>query len=498
MQASKLDPCTPVLVGAGQVVGRDPADAQSLEPVVMMADALRLAGQDCGAGERLLRRADSVRCVPVIGWPYGDAAALVAEDLGATPRETVQSCAVGGDGPQRLINETARMIAAGQTDVALIAGAEAVAALRTSAAPAWRRQAGDVRPTRELDERREPVNETERVAGVALPVVMYALIESAVRARAGAGRDAHLSAIARLWSRFSQVAAANPFAWIRRAYTPEEIATPSSGNRLVADPYTKLLTANIQVNLGTGLILTSARAATDAGVPSDRWVFIHSGAQAQDEWHVSERRSLAASPAIRAVGRAVLEHAGLTIDEVAHIDLYSCFPSAVQVAAAELGLSIDDPDRPLTVTGGLTFAGGPGNNYTAHAIATLVQRLRDSPGEHGLATAVGWYLTKHAVGVYSCRPPRRGFESLHPHIQHPAPLRAQRTYAGPASVEAYTVTYARDGAPEALILAAIAPDGQRVLTRTADPDAIEELSSSDPTGRCVTIDTETGSLAASS
>jgi acetyl-CoA C-acetyltransferase len=482
----KIDPRTPVIVGAGQVVRRDPADAQSVEPVAMMADALRLAAQDSG-GARLLRRADSVRCVPVIAWPYRDAAAILAEDLDAMPRETVQSSAIGGDGPQRLVNETARAIAAGETDVALIAGAEAVAGMRTSPAPAWRRQGDDVAPTRELDDRREAVNDTERVAGAALPVIMYALIESAVRATTGTDRDTHLSTIARIWSRFSQVAAANPFAWMRRSYTENEIATPSSENRLVATPYTKLLTANIQVNLGSGLILTSAQAAADAGVPRDRWVFIHAGAQAQDEWHVSERHSLAASPAINAVGRAVLEHARLSIDEIGFVDLYSCFPSAVQVAAAELGLAVDDADRPLTVTGGLTFAGGPGNNYTTHAIATLVQRLRANPDAYGLATAVGWYLTKHAAGIYSSRPPTAPFASLEPRVAHPPPRRVLPAYAGPAVVEALTVIYARDSTPEALVIAAITPDGERVLTRTRDPDLVEEVLERDPTGACLEL-----------
>ena len=488
----KIEPSTPVIVGAGQVIRRDSPDAESCEPVTMMVDALRLAAADSSGGERLLRRADSVRCVPVVGWQYADAAALVAEDLGARPRETVQSSAFGGDGPQRLVNDTAQAVAAGEIDVALIAGAEAVAALRAFPAPGWRRQAEDVSPARELDERRDAVNETELAAGTALPVVMYALIESAVRARSGVDQAAHLSTIARIWSRFSEVAAGNPFAWLPRAYGPDEIATPSAENRLVAAPYTKLLTANIQVNLGSGLILTSARAATDAGVPKDRWIFIHAGAQAYDEWHVSERHSLAASPAIHAVGRAVLEHAGLAIDEIAHIDLYSCFPSAVQVAASELGLEIDDPDRPLTVTGGLTFAGGPGNNYATHAIATLVQRLRDSPDEYGLATAVGWYLTKHAAGIYSSRPPRERFASFDPLVDGPPPRRLLRTYSGTASIEAHTVVYARDGTPEALIATAITPDGERALGRIADRDVIDELSDGDPTGRLLTLDAETG------
>src|SRR5205807_3338043 len=145
--------------------------------------------------------------------------------------------------------------------------------------------------------------------------------------------------------------------------------------------------------------------------------FIHAGADGHDHWFVSERADLRSSPAIRASGKAVLELSGKTIDDVAHVDLYSCFPSAVQIAASELGLGLDDADRPLTVTGGLTFAGGPGNNYATHAIATMVGRLRADPGSHGLVTALGWFATQHAMGVYSTTPMSGSFRRRSPQAE---------------------------------------------------------------------------------
>lgn len=492
-----IDPRTPVIVGAGQVLLREACASGDRcdEPAAMIVEALRLAGEDSGTGQRLLRRADSVRCVPVIGWHYPDLAALVAQDLGAHPRQTAQSATVGGEGPQLLVNDTARAIAAGELEVALIGGGESVvsvrAAERAGSLPPWRRQDQSVTPTLTLGTDRAGVTEIEAALGLAPPVAMYALIESAVRAHAGVTPEAHLQQIAELWSRCSAVAAENPHAWIARSCTPAQIATPSSDNRLVAAPYTKLLTANIQVNMASGLILTSVRAAEAAGVPRERWVFIHAGACAQDEWHVSERASLAASPAIRAAGRAALRHAGVAIDEIAHIDLYSCFPSAVQIAAHELGLAIDEPDRPLTVTGGLTFAGGPGNNYSTHAVAALTGRLRKDPGAYGLATALGWYLTKHAIGIYSARPPRQPFADLRPQPSRPPAWRARGDHTGPATIEAYTVTYHRDGAPDAAILSALS-DGDRALVRTADPAVVEDMLTDDPIGR--TVDVSAGRL----
>jgi acetyl-CoA C-acetyltransferase len=486
----KVDPRTPVIVGAGQVLRHDVPGEESPEPAALIAAALRRAGEDSGTGERLLRCADSVGCVPTIGWRYPDAAALVAEDLGAHPRETVQSAAIGGDGPQLLLNDTASAIAAGQLDVALLGGGEAVAsqraAERAGQAPLWRHQNERARPTRTIGEDRPPVNEAEAAAGLAPPVFMYALIESAVRAASGATPEAHLAQIAELWSRFSAVAAENPHAWIRRAYTPAQIATPSPENRLVSTPYTKLLTANIQVNMASGLILASAGAARRAGVPKDRWVFVHAGAQARDEWHVSERERLDASPAIHAIGHDALRHTGVAIDEIAHIDLYSCFPAAVEIAARELGLTLDDPARPLSVTGGLTFAGGPGNNYSSHAIASLVQLLRRDPGAYGLATALGWYLTKHAIGVYSARPPRQPFASFDSRPERP-PRRARSDCAGPATIEACTVTHQRDGSPDAAIVSALTPSGERALVRTGDRDVIDAILAEDPSGWSIGI-----------
>ena len=404
----------------------------------------------------------------------------------ARPRETAQSAAIGGDGPQRLLNDTARAIAAGEIDVALVGGGEAVASLRAAQlagrTPHWRRQPERVQPTHTLGRDRAAINEAETAAGLGPPVSMYALIETAVRAADGSAPDAHLARIAGLWSRFSAVAAQNPHAWIRRRYTATQIATASPENRLVSAPYTKLLTANIQVNMASGLIVASAEAARWAGVPKDRWVFIHAGAQAEDEWHVTERDRLAASPAINVVGRAVLEHAGLGIDEIAHLDLYSCFPAAVQIAARELGLATHDPARPLTVTGGLTFAGGPGNNYSGHAVAALVEHLREEPAAYGLVTALGWYLTKHAVGVYSARPPRTPFRSLDPKPQTPPARRARTDYTGPATVEAYTVAYERDGTAEAAVVSALTPDGDRAVIRTPENDVIDAILSEDRTG----------------
>jgi acetyl-CoA C-acetyltransferase len=214
-------------------------------------------------------------------------------------------------------------------------------------------------------------------------------------------------------------------------------------------------------------------------------VFPLAGAYAADEWFMSERAELAASPAIAAAGGAALTHAGATIDDVAYIDLYSCFPSAVQIACFELGL--DAAERTPTLTGGLTFAGGPGNNYASHGIAAAVGGLREDPDALALCTALGWYATKHACLVFGGRPAERAYADIEAQPKRPEPRVASATYAGPATVEAYTIPYDRAGDPEAAIVSAITPEGTRALTRLTDPAAVAEFAAEDPIGREITL-----------
>ncbi|GAA4941394.1 type II toxin-antitoxin system Rv0910 family toxin [Actinoplanes utahensis] len=480
----EIDPWTPVIVGAGQVTEKstDPAGG---DPVSLAVRALRLAATDSGA-EGILREADLAGYVASVSWQYPDGAALLAEQAGARPGRTVQTTIFGGDGSLRLLNDVAADIAAGRASIALVGGAEAAstaAAAERAARPlGWPVQPDGTEPGRTVGSDAPANNDPETAAGLVAPIYLYALIESAVRGRLGLTPDEHLKRITELWAGYAAIAAANPHAWQPTACTAGELATPSAANRMIAAPYPKLLTANLQVNQGTGLIVCSAEAAQEAGIDQSRWVFLHAGAHGADEWFVTERADLAGSPAIKAIGDAVLGHSGLTIDQVEHIDLYACFPSAVQIAALELGLPIDDPSRPLTVTGGLTFAGGPGNNYTSHAIANLVPLLRADPSSHGLATALGWYLTKHAATVLSARPPRALFRDIDvdPRLPRPPARRALSSYRGPAVLEAYTIPYARDGRAEAAVITALTPAGDRVVLRLAGISKMSDLLTGSP------------------
>ena len=494
-----LDPRTPVLVGVGQVGRHDEVDVPiSLrpEPVDLMADALRVAADDCqgpGAGARLLRQAQTLRIMVPLCWGYVNPGVLVADRLGIDPHEQVLT-AIGGNNPQAVVNETALSIASGALDVALIAGAECIgsrtAARRHPDSPlSWTMQGPDTAPPVPFGVDRRAVSDLELERGLGRPAHVFPLFENALRASAGEGIDEHQKKVSELWARFSEVAATNPHAWSRRTYRAEEIRTVSADNRMIGFPYPKLMNANDRVDQGAALIMCSVDAARAANVPEDRWVFPVSGADAYDHWFLSNRWDFDSSPAIGAAGHGALGLARRGIDDVELIDLYSCFPCAVQIAAAELGLAVDD-GRPLTVTGGLTFGGGPGNNYVTHSIATMADKLRERPGALGLVTGLGWYLTKHSVGLWSTTPPEGGFrhESPQQHVDaSPRREAAPADFEGDVTVDSYTVIHGRDGAPERALLAVLttATPGQeqRAWATVTDADVMGSLMTEEGCGR---------------
>jgi len=314
--------------------------------------------------------------------------------------------------------------------------------------------------------------------------MVYPLLETALRAQLGHGIDEHQRYVGELWSKFAAVAATNPHAWSRTPYTAEDISTVSADNRMVCFPYPKRMCANIDVDQGAALLLCSYEAASAAGVPDDRIVFLHAGAGAHDHYFVTERASLAASPAIRDAGRAALEASQASIDDVAAFDLYSCFPSAVQMGRDALGLAPGD-DRPLTVTGGLGFAGGPVNNYPTHGIAAMLDRLRAEPGAIGLTTALGWYVTKHSMGVWSTTPPAVPFRYVD--AQATVDTQPAREPAGlvdgTATVEATSVSFERDGTPSVGIVALLTDDDRRALANCRDASALAAMTTEPWEGR---------------
>jgi acetyl-CoA C-acetyltransferase len=489
-----LDPRLPVVVGVGQLTRKPSGDVTGLpSPPEMMAEALRLAAEDSGAGHALLERADSLQCIEAMSWRAPDPAAVVAGFLGVEPKERVRHV-TGGNSPQSLVNQAGVAIREGRQDVVLITGAEAMYTRRLAAkqgvSAGWPKQDESATPDRVVGVDRPGTSEFETSRSLVVPTQIYPIFECAIRAEAGEKVDEHQVRISELWARFSEVAATNPYAWSPEVRTAEEIRRVDDDNRMIGFPYPKLMNSNIQVDQAAAVIVCSVAAAEAAGIARDRWVFLHSGADAYDHWFVSDRWSLGRSPAIAACGRIGFGLAGIGVDDVAHLDLYSCFPSAVEVSALELGIDAWDPARPPTVTGGLCFGGGPGNNYVTHSIATMVDRLRADEGAVGLVTANGYYLTKHALGLYSTTPPAEGFkwESGQAEVDaSPTRAVAEPDWEGPVTVEAYTVLHERDGSPQLGIVGALTADGARTWANTTDPALLHALVTEEVDGRAAVV-----------
>lgn len=486
-----LDPRTPVLVGVGQVAQRAAGLEDAREPVQLMADAAEAAAAD--AKLTGVPQPDSVRAVALLSWRYRDPARFVAERLGLAPTHTAHT-AYSGNSPQKLLNLTAAQIQRGELDLAVLVGGETwrtrMRLRRQGQEPPWNRVPEDVVPDLTVGVDEPMSGPAEQAAGVQMPVQVYPMFETALRAAAGETVDEHQVKVSELWARFSAVAAGNPYAWVQRALTPEEIRTPGPDNRMIGFPYPKYMNSNNDVDMAASLLVCSVEKARALGVPEDRWVFLHAGTDCRDHVFVSQRADLRSSPAVRIGGRRALDLAGVgSIDEVEVIDLYSCFPSAVQVGAAELGLPLD---RQLTRTGGLTFAGGPWNNYVMHAIATVVTDLRERPGALGLVWANGGYLTKHAFGVYSTVPPAAGFRHDEPQAEIDSlPRREGVTAAdaaGPVTIEGYVVMHDREGRPENALAACLLPDGRRSFGRSADLAAA--MCEGEWVGRSATLDAD--------
>jgi acetyl-CoA C-acetyltransferase len=490
-----LDPRTPVIVGVGQYTNRaDPLD-DPIEPAALMERAVLAACTDAGLDGP--PAADSVRVVRIIGWRYRNAPRFLAERLGLGDVDLAQTTN-GGNSPQSLVNRTAREILAGDLDVAVLAGAEAfrtyMQARKQGVRLDWPKAPDDDRP-RQLGDELDMNHPAEIERRIVAPVQIYPMFETALRAAAGRTVAEHERHLGRLWSDLSHVAAANPHAWIREAKSPEEITTVGPSNRMIGLPYPKLMNSNSDVDMGAGLIMCSVEAARRLGVDESLWVFPHSGTDCHEHNYVSNRDTFSRTPAIELGGRRALELAGTTIDDVELIDLYSCFPSAVQLGAQSLG--IDVRERQWSRTGGLSFCGGPWNNYPMHAIATMVGEIRDRDDALGLVWANGGYATKHAFGVYSSSPPAAGFRHASPQDEIDALPRRELATAdeatGAAEIEAYSVMFSRDGEPETALAACRIPDGRRAWGTSQDPAITSAMCDGEWVGTTVALDAE-GSL----
>ncbi|MEG9861051.1 MAG: acetyl-CoA acetyltransferase [Parvularculales bacterium] len=476
-----IDERTPVLVGCGQRVQKGGALEEAKSPLTLMSEAARLAAKDSGLGDRLRGEVDSVCVVRFIidspgvrEFPFGrytNPPATLARLTGTKPDRLFYG-PTGGNSPQYLINAMADRIAEGEVNVALVGGGECffsfMKAMGKGITLDWGDDPGG--DCINLGVERDGVSTVERTHGLQFPVNAYPLFENGIRHHKKRKSEAHRFKLGELFAPFSEVAAHHPQAWFPVARSAEEIATPGPDNRYVGFPYTKYMNAVMQVDQAACVVMMAYGVAQALNIPKEKYVFLHGGAEANDIWHVTERVNYHSSPAIRTIGRKALDMAGWRIDDVDYFDIYSCFPSAVQIAREALGIA-DDDLRSLTVTGGLPYFGGAGNSYVMHSVATMMDRLRAKPGSRGICTANGWHLTKHAIGLYSTTP-REGtwqreeastYQAEIDNEPHPVAVDHPR---GAARVETYTVVHNRNGPHIGLVIGRLEDGNGRFIAHT--------------------------------
>jgi len=484
-----VDPSTPVVVAAAAVTHHPGGGFVATSATELMLEAANAALAPTGVGVELSARIGEV-LVPHGTWPEPDAGRAVATALGAHGARSVR--AELGVIQHSLMARAARAVADGVVEAALVVGAEnrwsgvvaGKAGLDAPRAPetAWAQEPDDsLRPAEMV------ITQMEIERDLTTAAHQYAIVESAIRHRARRSAAEHQAFLGELWARFAAIAAATPSAWDRRGMGATEIAEVSDTNRLIAAPYPKWLVSQWNVDQAAALVFTTVATAERLGVPRQQWVFPLAMAESNLVVTLPERAELDRWPALALCGEHALAGAGRTVADVGPVDLYSCFPAAVQVAACELGLGLD---RDLTLTGGMTFGGGPYDNYVLQAAVAMVERLRaDPPGTTGLTTAVSGLLTKPAVTVWSASAPITAFAAADlseaaAAVSPRCPVDPDAT--GPASVVGYTVVPGRGGSLTAVAVIET-DDGRRTVARCTDPAIAALLLDGDHVGHGVRL-----------
>ncbi len=480
-----IDPRTPCIVGVHQHTYR-PEDGLAPEPLDMWEAMSRAAAEDSG-GNDVLAAVDSLRVVYSMSWQYDDAPARLAERLGLRQGDRFYS-GLSGTTPQRIVGQAGADILAGRAEMVLIPSGEALATKKRlkkqGQKPDWSFKPEEKRGMPFAD----PFHPAEIAHQVFQAYLTFAIFDVARRAHFGLSPQANRKQLGELLSRLTQVAARNPDAWFPKARTPEELTQVSADNRMIAYPYSKNMVSIMDIDMAAALLVTSAEKADALGIPLDRRVYLRGWGGAQDPVYVAERAEMWRSSAMEAASAAALAGAGIGIDDVAHLDLYSCFASSLNFARDALGIA-DDDSRSLTVTGGLPYFGGPGNGYLSHALVGIVQKLREDTKAFGMVSGVGMHMQNHVFGVYSASP-----GSVTPPDEAADQARAsaipkreiQNQAEGKATIAAYSILHNREGYASGVAVCDL-PQGKRCYAKVAGEDLMRSMEDEEWVGREVVL-----------
>jgi acetyl-CoA C-acetyltransferase len=484
-----IAPDTPVIIGAAQRTvhrGEQPAP----EPLELWEQACRAAIADAGLSD-----VDGLLLTDCMSWRYDDPAGRLAERLGANLRFRHVGPPSGTSG-QTLLDQAAREIREGRSELTMVCGGEALATLRqhrmTGTQPEWSHPHPEGPGFAfELDAHQHPGEVAAGLTEGIGAVYGFAMRDIARRAHLGIAPNEYRAQLGETMAGLSRVAARNPHAWFRQERDAGYLSNPGADNRFVSYPYTKHMVAIIDVDMSAAILLASEGWADAHGVPRDRRVYPWISCYAEDPVYIAVRDKLWKSDGMKAASAAVLEAAHLTADDIRHVDLYSCFPAAVNFARDALGISGRNGDE-VTLTGGLPYAGGPASSYMLTSIGKIVEVLRGDPGAVGLIGGVGMMMSNHVYALYSTTPPK-------PQLRYPDARALQArldaipqreiddAYIGSATIAAYTVMHGRDGAAQRGAAICDLPSGARCYANIRNPDILERAEREELVGRSVVI-----------
>jgi acetyl-CoA C-acetyltransferase len=488
-----MDKRRPIIIAIGQFTNRSYDRDSVKDPMEMIEIAIEKAEEDA-CFPSLREKVDSLCLVNILSSSSDDPPGELAERIGARSARLSYTW-IGATAPQWFVNRTAEAISQGKLRIALICGGEAfhsqkvAQGIKKGRPPGWTRSKGSPHLVGDL---RDPLTQLEIRYGLTIPVNIYPLFENALRYHEGLSMDEHMEELGSFCAGMSAIAMKNPYAWFRDGRGKEEIISITGENRMISFPYTKFMCSIMEVDQSAAIFMTNEEEARALGIPREKWVYIRGCGDASDIWHVSHRDRLFESPSVKIAAEKAMEQAGVSLDDIEYLDFYSCFPCAPRITRNMLGISKDDP-RPLTITGGMPYFGGPGNNYSLHAICRMVEILRENPGKYGMVQALSWFISKHSVGIYSGIPPEGPFNVVDPatyqkELDGLSGTKIVDEAYGMATVETYTVIHDREGRPVSSIIIGRLEDGRRFIAKGEDDEgSLREMMAKEIIGKRGTV-----------
>jgi len=475
----------PIIIGAAQFTQRK-GTPQPLDSLNLMIKTGREAISNT-QNKKVIDFIDAVYMVNISSWSYEDAPGDLSKKLNITPKEKIY-LPDGGHTPQMLVNRAAKAIASGEHRCVLITGGEAA----YSIAKIFKGERPKHWPQKKLPKyvngEHWNISEIDKKYRLYFASLSYAIFETALRASSGRSIEEHRKYMGELLEHFSKVASKNPFSWTQKHFSADEIITPSPKNRRIVYPYTKRMCANNFVDQAGTIIIASEEIAKLLNIDKKHWIYIMGGADLKNIDQFYRRPNLDSSPAVREGSRIALEQAGLELSDIDKFDLYSCFPSIVEIFMKELGIKEDDP-RELTVTGGLPYFGTPLSNYSLHAIINTVELIRSDPSLNIMIIANGGYNTKQSIGIYGTEPPTidwgvQDVSKIQESILNKILPDIAEKANGKLTVEGYSIVYERAGQPKRGVLVGFLENGRRALALiTTESDMLLTLENQELVGK---------------